>query len=466
MFLHRQLSPLFMFVAVCLLGCRSSPDAKQRGQHSRISPGFDAASATELYRVRLGGPTYARPVVANDKVFLGTGSGRDSDIPVSNIGEAVFLCLAADSGELLWRASHPRYMSRRGGDWIDESVASTAAVVDDRVYYVSNRGEVCCLDVEGFRDGENDGSLQDETATGAIDADFIWRLDVSTLGVHLHNMAGSSPLVVGDRLYVVSGHGLERDHRTDPNPSAPSFLALDRHSGEVLWTRSIEGILHGQWSSPSRCVAGGAELVLFPAGNGWLYGLDGATGEEIWRFDLNPKDSRHEIGGLGTRNSILATPVVDGHRIYLATGQDPEHGEGPGRLCAIDARGRGDITESGLIWDYGGKDFGRTLSTVALSGSLLYAVDVGGYLHCLDQATGQRLWVHDTWSAVWSSPVVTRGVVLLGDEDGDLEIVEDSRRYRVVDTREYDAPLYSTPVIDGDRLFLPTRDELIVYSLR
>lgn len=55
------------------------------------------------------------------------------------------------------------------------------------------------------------------------------------------------------------------------------------------------------------------------------------------------------------------------NRVYIAVGQDPEHGEGPGHLWAIDATGKGDVTESGRIWHVGGDDYNRTLSTVAIA---------------------------------------------------------------------------------------------------
>jgi hypothetical protein len=48
---------------------------------------------------------------------------------------------------------------------------------------------------------------------------------------------------------------------------------------------------------------------LHAGGDGWLYALDAETGEHLWKFDLNPKDSKWELGGRGTRNYIIATPV-------------------------------------------------------------------------------------------------------------------------------------------------------------
>jgi len=51
-------------------------------------------------------------------------------------------------------------------------------------------------------------------------------------------------------------------------------------------------------------------------------------------------------------SEINATPVFWKNRIYIATGQDPEHGEGVGHLVCIDATKTGDVTSSATIWSY------------------------------------------------------------------------------------------------------------------
>ncbi len=38
------------------------------------------------------------------------------------------------------------------------------------------------------------------------------------------------------------------------------------------------------------------------------------------------------------------------NRIYVAVGQDPEHGEGVGNLTCIDATKTGDVTKTAKIW--------------------------------------------------------------------------------------------------------------------
>ena len=129
-----------------------------------------------------------------------------------------------------------------------------------------------------------------------------------------------------------------------------------------------------------------------PGGDGWVYSLDPETGAPIWKFDLNPKDSVWRLGGRGTRNNIISTPVIDGDRVYLAVGQDPEHGEGVGHLYCIDATKTGDVTATGAIWHLGGDEFRRTMSTAAVRDGLVYIADLSGFVYCLEAESGEKLW--------------------------------------------------------------------------
>src|SRR5690606_14834689 len=135
--------------------------------------------------------------------------------------------------------------------------------------YVSNRCELVCVDLDGFHDDENDGPITDETMNEKQDADFVWRLDmIEELGVFPHNLATSSPLVVGDRIFLLTSNGVDEGHLNLPAPQAPVFICVDRHTGEVQWTRNDPGknTLHGQWSSPAYGVIGGQPQVIFAGG--------------------------------------------------------------------------------------------------------------------------------------------------------------------------------------------------------
>jgi outer membrane protein assembly factor BamB len=282
--------------------------------------------------------------------------------------------------------THPKMESGRVNDWPEQGVCSSPAVsaADKRVYYVSSRAEVIALDTEGFRDGKNDGPYTEETETSEIDGDIIWKVDMYTdLGVFPHNMAATSPLIIGDILFVNTSNGVDESHVNIPSPRSPSFLAINRHTGEILWEDGSPGdkILHGQWSSPAYGVMGGKAQVIFAGGDGWLRSFEPETGKLIWQFDCNPKESEWKQGR-GDRNNIIATPVIFDNKVFVAVGQDPEHGEGVGHLWAVDGTKQGDVTESGLVWHH---PFRRTISSVAIDDGVVYAANFSGFLHALEK---------------------------------------------------------------------------------
>ena len=406
----------------------------------------------------IGSQSYGNPVVADGRVFLGTNNEllRDEAYPGDR---GVVMAFDEESGEFLWQITHEKLAAGRVNDWPEQGVCSSPAVSDGMVYYVSNRAQVLAVDAEGFRDGENDGPFTDEERQEPTDGDILWVVDMyNDLGVFPHNLAATSPLVVGDLLFVSTSNGVDESHINVPSPRSPSFLALNRKTGEVLWEDSSpsRNVLHGQWSSPAYGEAGGREQVIFAGGDGWLYSFVPASGELIWKFDTNPKESEWKHGR-GDRNNLIATPVMLDGKVYIAVGQDPEHGEGPGHLWAVDASGTGDVTESHVVWHH---PFRRTISTVAIHDGIVYAPNFSGFFHALDLATGELLWEHDMLAAVWGSPYVVDGKVLIGDEDGDLSVLNAGRDLEVLSEINFGNVIYSTPIAANGTLYIMTRSHL------
>lgn len=415
------------------------------------------------WKAELGSQSYGNPVVAEGKVYVGTNNGAERD-PQMTGDKGVLMAFSEADGSFLWQAAHDKLAAGRVNDWPEQGICSTVAAEGGKIYYVSNRCELVCSDAEGFRDGENDGPFKDEKLTTEINEDIIWKLDMmEELGVFPHNLATSSPLIIGDRIFIVTSNGVDEGHLFIPSPRAPSFICVDKLGGKVLWESGLPGknILHGQWSSPAYGVVNGQPQVYFPGGDGWLYALNPDNGELIWKFDLNPKDSVWELGGRGTRNNIIATPVFHENRVYLGVGQDPEHGIGPGHFYAIDATKTGDVTESGKIWQF--DDITRSLSTAAVDGDLVYTADLNGFLYCLDRNTGALQWKYDTLAAVWGSPTVIDGKVYLGDEDGDVVIMATGREMKQLGELSVSNSSYTTPVAANGVLFIANRSE--VYAL-
>ena len=209
---------------------------------------------------------------------------------------------------------------------------------------------------------------------------------------------------------------------------------------------------------------GGVPQVVFPGGDGWIYSFDPQTGDLIWKFDANPKDSVWELGGAGSRNNIISTPVIYKDRVYIGVGQDPEHGEAPGNFWVIDATGKGDVTDTHVVWHRGGEDFGRTISTAAIADGIVYIADLSGFLYALDAETGEHFWTYDAFAAVWGSAFVADGKVYLGDEDGDIAVLTHGKELELLDEINMGASVYTTPVAEDGVLYIASRNMLWAIS--
>jgi len=156
--------------------------------------------------------------------------------------------------------------------------------------------------------------------------------------------------------------------------------------------------------------------------------------------------------------------VIWDSKVFVANGQDPENGEGRGRLHAIDATQRGDITASGLVWRT--EEIRRSLSTVAIHDGLLYVADFSGFFRCLDVTTGEEVWMYDTFAAVWGSPLVADGKVYLGDEDGDVIVLRAGREMEELAEMNLGNAAYGAPVAANGVLYINSRNQLFALEQR
>jgi hypothetical protein len=223
----------------------------------------------------------------------------------------------------------------------------------------------------------------------------------------------------------------------------------------------------------------GKTQVFFGGGDGVLYALDAKpvkegdtnTLKKIWSFDCVPPEYKKDKSGKTIKypaaegpSEINATPVFYKGRVYVAVGQDPEHGEGVGRLLCIDPTKEGDVTATALIWDY--KGIKRSISTVSIDpeNGLLYIADFSGFVHCLDADSGKLHWVHDMQAHMWGSTFVADGKVYVGDEDGDLVVFASSKEKKILSECNLGAPVLSTPIVANGIMYLTSQTHLFAVG--
>ena|GEM_PF-196633 len=591
---------------------KNLPQEWNIGKFDRRTGEWDNSDALNIkWFASLGSQTYGNPVIADGQVYVGTnnGAGHLARYP-NQVDLGCLLAFDEATGELLWQHSSEKLITGRVHDWPLQGICCASLVEGERLWFVTSRGEVRCLDTKGFHDDEDDGPVKDEVArvadleksdeayaetvaaldegkvsaglsqllgdrghaiegdvtvetttpekawklSGNVggtersltlkvagprlsvfktlstadkrDADVIWIFDMmkEPLGVSQHNMCSCSVTTYGDLLFVNTSNGLDETHINLPAPSAPSFICLDKNTGEVLWTDASPGenILHGQWSSPSVAELGGVAQVFFAGGDGWLYSFKADRGKDgkpelLWKFDCNPKESKWVLGGEGTRNNLIATPAIYDGLVYIAVGQDPEHGEGEGHLWCIDPTKRGDVSpqlavkvegtdrvplapqriqavvpednevavdnpNSAVVWHYsmadqngdGEIDFEeemhRSCGTVAIKDNVLYIADFSGIFHCLDAKGSENgdpivHFTYDMLAQSWGSPLIADGHVYIGDEDGEVAVFEFGKENKEPIAEIYmGSSVYSTVVAANDTLYISTKDKLFAIG--
>lgn len=462
--------------------------SSEKGLPSAADPG-DAPDADRLqadpprnvkWIVKLGSQTYGNPVVAGGRVYVGTNN--DSPRDKRHQGDrGVLQAYDEVTGKFLWQLIVPKLAAGSKSDWEFVGICSSPAIDGDRVYVVTNRCEIVCLDAKGLSNG-NDGTFADEALyfspngktrvePGPTDADVLWRFDMlDGLGVYPRYQASSAPLVVGDRVYVTTSNSVDWTGHHTPFPGAPALACFDKLTGKLL-AEEKSGIsartFTSNWSSPAHAKVNGQDQIIFGGGDGWCYGFD-LDLNEIWRYDCNPKEYRVAAGkpikyeDPKGPSEIIATPVVVDNRVYVAIGQDPEKGDGVGSLSCIDPTRTGDVTEGGRVWRFDAIQ--RSMSTASVSGGLVYVADFAGFVYCIDAETGKLAWKHDTEGRVWGSTLVADGKVYLGNENGLVTVLAAGREEKKLGEIDLGAPIYSTPVAANGVLYFTTDKHL--YALQ
>ncbi len=461
---------------------------------------FDPETGRNIkWSAELGTETHSSPVVAGGCVYIGTNNGHPRD-PAEQGDRGILMCFDGQTGRFLWQLVVPKRTEDIYYDWPESGIASSVTVEGHRVYLVSNRGEVLCLEARPVAGKSEVRNPNPETNAppSKLEPHIIWRFDLTTgAGIWSHDAAHSSILIHGDYLYLNTGTGVDNTHRRIRAPYAPSLVVLDKRTGRFV-SRENEhiapNIFHCTWSAPSLAAVNGRPLVFFAAGNGFVYAFatlqngameprstgvltDNASPQssttpplhlpvflrKVWQFDFDPaalKTNVHRF--VGNRHegpsNFYGMPVFHNNRLYVAGGGDIWWGKNQAWLKCLDATRTGDITTNGLVWSYPLQK--HVLSTPAIYNGLVFIADCGGMLHCVDAQTGKPCWTHEIKGEAWASPLVADGKVYLGTRSGTFYVFAASREKELLSTIDLDQPISSTATAANGVLYVATMSRL------
>jgi len=321
--------------------------------------GLAAERLEKAWRVELG-PSYSGPVIAGDTVIVTETRDRRTE-HVRALDRA--------TGHQRWHAEWEGAMSvpffaASNGSWI----RSTPCVDDGRVFVAGMRDLLVCLDAGSGKE--------------------LWRVDfMAALESPLPSFGFvSSPLVIGDHVYVQAGSG---------------FVKLGKRDGGIVW-RVLEdggGMSGSAFSSPFPVDLDGRRQILVQTRDD-LAGIDPETGAVLWKTGVE-----------AFRGMNIVTPTVHEGRVFTTS-----YGGGS-FLFSVDPR-RADKPVA-QVWR--NKVQGYMSSPIVIGGH--------AYVHlrnqrfaCLDLATGKEAWITKPFGRYWS--LVANGDRILAlDETGDLRLI-------------------------------------------
>jgi outer membrane protein assembly factor BamB len=440
---------------------------------------------------RLGTETHSSPIVAGGRVYIGTNNNEPRD-PAHQGDRGVLMCFDERTGAFLWQLVLPKIKTSVYWDWPNAGICSPPTIEGERVYVVSNRGEVMCLDAQGMANG-NDGPFLDEARhsdpsgevaaqPGQSDGDILWLYDlVKEQGVRQHDSAHGSILLFGHFLYVNTSNGVDDTHKKIAAPDAPSLVVLDKETGRLV-ARDDEhigpNIFHSTWSSPSLGYVNGRALIFFAGGNGVVYAFEPVSAscdgevqklKKVWQCDCDPTAPKEQVHRYNSNrrespSNIFGMPVFHQNRLYVAGGGDLWWGKNEAWLKCLDTTKTGDITTTGVVWSY--PLVRHTMTTPAVANGLVFATDCGQVLHCVDASTGNGCWAHQMEGEMWASPLVADDKVYVGTRRGDFWVLAADRQNRVLSRIPMGEPISGTATAASGVLYVATMSCLYAVAVK
>ena len=366
-----------------------------------------SSSENIAWKADLAYAGHASPIVWGDRLFLvGVDLGNH---------DRMLTALNRADGKCLWERSVVR--SPLEGKHRLNSYASSTPATDGDFIYVSflDQGEmlVAAYDFEGNE---------------------RWKKRPGVFS-SVHGFC-SSPVVYEDRL-IVNG-----DHDGDAY-----IVALDKANGEILWKTSRENRTRSYCTPIIRDIDGRTQLLL--SGSKCVASYDPENGNRHWIID-------------GPTEQFVAS-LVFSHDLLFVTGGFPER-----HVLAINPAGKGNISDSNIVWRHSGKMAAYVPSPIAVGDYVVVASD-DGLATCLDVRSGEVQWSKQLSRHFSASLVTAGGLAYLLDDFGVTHVVRPGKEFeevalnKLLEPAENGEPTYAcsaSPAISQGQIFVRTDNAL------
>jgi outer membrane protein assembly factor BamB len=348
------------------------------------------------------GEGFGSIAIRGDRIYAQGTSGSESMI----------YCLNRDDGKTVWSAAlGPKVNDGRGN-----GPRSTPTVDDDRVYALTENGDLACL-------RSRDGSP-------------VWRKNILKEfgGSNPGWLISESPLVDGDRLIVT------------PGGRGAGMVALDKMTGKEIW-RAKDISEEAGYSSAIAADVGGVRTVMNFTSRAAV-GVRASDGKLMWR---------NSSAANGTAN--CTTPVFADNKVFFTS----DYGTG-GALLGLSAQ-NGEVKAQELYFT---KEMKNHHGGVVLVNGYLYGFSGNSGLTCIEFATGKRMWVNR--SVGKGSLAYADGMLYLLSEKNAVGLAE-ANPNAYVEKGRFSIPdqgkdSWAHPVVAGGKLYIRDQGTLTSYDVK
>lgn len=347
------------------------------------------------------GEGYGSIAIKGDRIYVQGTTGSAS---------AVF-CLNRADGKAVWSAAlGPKLNEGRGN-----GPRSTPTVDNDRVYALTENGDLACL--------------------RARDGSPVWRKNILKEfgGSNPGWLISESPLIDGDRVIVT------------PGGRGAGIVALDKMTGKEVW-RAKELNEEAGYSSCIAADIGGVRTIMNFTSRAAV-GVRASDGKLMWSHS-SPAN----------RTANCSTPVFADNKVFFSSA----YGTG-GALLGLSAQG-GEVKAQELYFT---KDMMNHHGGMALVNGYLYGFS-NATLTCIEFATGKRMWVNR--SVGKGSLTYADGMLYLFSENNTVGLAEanpnayvEKGRFSVADQGW---PSWAHPVVIGGKLYIRNQGTLTSYDVK
>ncbi|HEX3870435.1 MAG TPA: PQQ-binding-like beta-propeller repeat protein, partial [Pirellulales bacterium] len=361
------------------------------------------------WKTAIPGKAWSSPVVWGDQIWV-----TNAD-PEGHKRSAV--CVDLESGKMLHDVLLLDIENPQFAHEMNSHASPTPVIEEGRVYVHFGSTGTFCLDTKTAKP--------------------LWsRLD---LPCDHYRGAASSPILF-ENLLIVAYDGYDYQY----------VVALDKNTGETVWKRDRNityridnGDIKKAYGTCAIITVNGQPQLIAPSAEATI-AHNPRTGEEIWHV---------HHGGM----NVSVTPLYAEGRLILNTGA------GGLKMLAVDPTGKGDVTDTHILWKY--EKVVPTRSSPVLVGKLLFMVNDSGIASCVDVETVTQVWQTRLGGDFSASPVFADGRIYFFDEEGRTPVIAPSTSYELLADNQLGDGFMASPAIVGKAMILRSRSHLYRVEL-